>query len=92
MTDWAEAGYLLPLNDVVAEIGTEDYMDGSLFAYDEQVYAIPYATSVYTLWARTDLFAQAGLAFPTTYDEVLQAAEDIDAWRNVWHCFAKRAK
>jgi multiple sugar transport system substrate-binding protein len=77
MTDWAEAGYLLPLNDVVAKIGIEDYVDGSLFAYDEQVYAIPYATSVYTLWVRTDLFAQAGLAFPTTYDEVLQAAETL---------------
>ncbi|MCP4356882.1 MAG: sugar ABC transporter substrate-binding protein [Chloroflexi bacterium] len=77
MTDWAEAGYLLPLNDVVAKIGAEDYMDGSLFVYDKQVYAIPYATSVYTLWVRTDLFAQAGLAFPTTYDEVLQAAETL---------------
>ena len=77
MTEWAEAGYLLPLNDLVAEIGAEDYMDGSLVTYDEQVYAIPYATSVYTLWVRTDLFAQAGLAFPTTYDEVLQAAETL---------------
>ena len=77
MTEWAEAGYLLPLNDLVAEIGAEDYMDGSLVTYDEQVYAIPYATSVYALWVRTDLFAQAGLAFPTTYDEVLQAAETL---------------
>ncbi len=77
MTDWAEAGYLLPLNDVVAAIGEDDYVDGSLFTYNGQVYAIPYATSVYSLWARTDLFAQAGLPLPTSYDEVLQAAKTL---------------
>ncbi len=75
MTDWAEAGYLLPLNDVVANIGHDDYIDGSLFSLDNQIYAIPYATSVYSLWVRTDLFAQAGLSLPTNYDEVLLAAK-----------------
>lgn len=77
MTDWAEAGYLLPLDDVVAAIGRDDYVDGSLFLYEGQVYAIPYATSVYSLWVRTDLFAQAGLPLPKTYDEVLQAAKTL---------------
>ncbi len=77
MTEWAEAGYLLPLNDVVASIGADDYVTGSLFSYGDQIYAIPYATSVYSLWVRTDLFAQAGLPLPTTYDQVLQAAETL---------------
>jgi ABC-type glycerol-3-phosphate transport system substrate-binding protein len=75
MTDWAEAGYLLPLDDLVTAIGSDDYVAGSLFIYDDQVYAIPYATSVYSLWVRTDLFAQTGLPLPTTYDGVLQAAK-----------------
>ena len=75
MTEWAEAGFLLPLDDVAANIGLNDYVDGSLFSYRQQIYAIPYAKSVYSLWARTDLFAQAGLSLPTTYDEVLKAAE-----------------
>ena len=37
MSDWAEAGYLLPLNDVVAAIGQDDYVAGSLFAYGDQI-------------------------------------------------------
>ncbi|MGB0386621.1 MAG: ABC transporter substrate-binding protein [Ardenticatenaceae bacterium] len=75
MTEWADAGYLLELEDVVAAIGADDYMEGSLFNYKGHTYAIPYATSVYGLWVRTDLFAQAGLPLPTSYDEVLNAAE-----------------
>ncbi len=77
MTEWAEAGYLLELDDVVNAIGVEDYVEGSLFAYQEKTYAIPYATSVYGLWVRTDLLAQAGLPLPTTYEEVLKAAKTL---------------
>ncbi len=77
MIDWAEAGYLLPLDDVVEAIGVDDYVADSLFSYQNHTYAIPYATSVYTLWVRTDLLAQASLPIPKTYDEVVQAAETL---------------
>ncbi len=77
MTKWADAGYLLSLDDVVAGIGADDYQAGSLFRYNGHVYAIPYAMSVYGLWVRTDLLAQAGLPIPTTYDEVLKAASTL---------------
>jgi multiple sugar transport system substrate-binding protein len=77
MTDWVEAGYLLPLDDVVSKIGVDDYVEGSLFSYQEHVYAVPYATSIYGLWVRTDLLAEAGLPRPTTYEEVLNAAATL---------------
>ncbi len=77
MTEWAEAGYLLPLEDVVDAIGAEDYVEGSLFESDGHIFAVPYATSVYSLWIRSDLFAQAGLSLPTNYDEVLQAVKTL---------------
>ena len=77
MTDWAEAGYLLPLDEVVNSIGEADYVEGSLFRHQGRVYAVPYATSVYGLWVRTDLLAEAGLPLPTTYEEVLNAAEAL---------------
>jgi ABC-type glycerol-3-phosphate transport system substrate-binding protein len=77
MTEWAEAGYLLPLEDVVAAIGAEDYVEGSLFEHNGHIYAVPYATSVYGLWIRSDLFAQAGLSLPTNYEEVLQATKTL---------------
>ncbi|MEJ2264398.1 MAG: sugar ABC transporter substrate-binding protein [Anaerolineales bacterium] len=74
MTEWVDAGYLLPLNDVVDVIGADDFVEGSLFRQSSNVYAIPYALSVYGLWVRKDLFQQAGLPLPTTYNEVLRAA------------------
>ncbi len=74
MPQWVEAGYLLPLNDIVANIGADDFVTGSLYQQNGQVYAVPYAVSVYGLWVRKDLFEQAGLPIPNTYDEVLNAA------------------
>jgi ABC-type glycerol-3-phosphate transport system substrate-binding protein len=73
--DWAEAGFLLPLDDVFEGIGgVDEYVPGSYFQMGDHVYALPYATSVYGLWYRTDLFEQAGLEPPTNYDEVMAAA------------------
>lgn len=74
MPQWVEAGYLLPLNDVVANIGENDFVAGSLYQQNGQIYAVPYAASVYGLWVRKDLLEQAGLPIPTTYEEVLNAA------------------
>jgi ABC-type glycerol-3-phosphate transport system substrate-binding protein len=77
MSDWAEAGYLLPLDDVVREIGENDFVNGSLFKYKGKVYALPYAISVYGLWVRTDWLSEAGLPLPQTYDDVLFAAKTL---------------
>jgi ABC-type glycerol-3-phosphate transport system substrate-binding protein len=77
MSQWADAGYLLPLDEVVADIGTDDFVEGSLFRQNGTTYAVPYAVSVYGLWVRKDLFEQAGLPLPSTYDEVLQAARTL---------------
>ncbi|MBI2759629.1 MAG: sugar ABC transporter substrate-binding protein [Chloroflexi bacterium] len=74
MPQWVEAGYLLPLDDIVSNIGSDDFMEGSLYQQNGQVYAVPYAVSVYGLWVRKDLLEQAGLPIPRTYDEVLNAA------------------
>jgi len=74
MPQWVDSGYLLPLNDVVSNIGANDFVEGSIYQQDGQVYAVPYAISVYGLWVRKDLLEQAGLPIPKTYDEVLNAA------------------
>jgi multiple sugar transport system substrate-binding protein len=75
MSEWADADYLLPLDDLVTNIGVNDFVEGSLFRQRGKVYAVPYAVSVYGLWVRKDLLEQAGLTLPTTYDAVLKAAE-----------------
>ena len=75
--EWAEAGLLLPLDDIVNEIGADQYVPGSLYQYNGSYYGLPYATSVYGLWYRTDLFEAAGLEPPTNYDELVAAAEKL---------------
>ncbi len=77
MPNWVSAGYLLPLDDIVRDIGASDFADGSLFQYDGRVYALPYAVSVYGLWVRTDLLKEAGLGVPQNYADVLAAAQAL---------------
>lgn len=77
MTDWVDAGYLLPLDDLVDTIGADDYVDGSLFKYRDHIYALPYAISVYGLWIRTDRLAEANLPIPKNYNEVLAVAKAL---------------
>jgi len=73
--EWADAGYLLPLDGIFEDIGgVDEYVPGSYFTQDGTVYALPYATSVYGLWYRTDLFEEAGLEPPTNYEELVAAA------------------
>ncbi len=75
---WAEAGYLLPLNDIFEAIGGKDeFVPGSYFELNGTVYALPYATSVYGLWYRKDLFEEAGLKPPTNYQELVAAAQKL---------------
>ncbi|MCP4423616.1 MAG: sugar ABC transporter substrate-binding protein [Chloroflexi bacterium] len=77
--DWADAGFLLPLDDVFEGIGGDaEYVPGSYFEKEGTVYGIPYATSVYGLWIRTDLFEEAGITPPTNYEEVLAAAQALN--------------
>lgn len=76
--EWASAGFLLPLDDVVETIGGVDaYVPGSLFMEDGVAYGLPYATSVYGLWYRTDIFEEAGLEPPTNYDELIAIANEL---------------
>ncbi|MBI4790213.1 MAG: extracellular solute-binding protein [Chloroflexi bacterium] len=77
MSNWITAGYLLPLDDIVGEIGAGDFAEGSLLREGGHVYALPYAVSVYGLWVRTDLLQAAGLAAPQNYAEALTAAKTL---------------
>jgi len=77
ISQWVDAGYLLPLDDVVTAIGEGDFVAGSLFRQSGHVYAVPYAVSVYGLWVRTDLLRQAGLSVPKNYDQLLNAAQTL---------------
>ena len=76
--DFVEAGYLLPLDDVVKAIGEKDFKPNSRIILNGHTWAIGYAGGTHgTLWVRKDLFEKAGLEFPKTYDELLAAAKAL---------------
>ena len=77
MPQWVDAGYILPLDDVAQNIGVNDFVEGSLYRQNGNVYAIPYAISVYGLWVREDLLKQAGIPLPQTYDDLLKASQRL---------------
>jgi multiple sugar transport system substrate-binding protein len=89
MQSFIQAGYLMPLDDVVDKIGADQFRDAALLkGEDGHVYALCYAGGVNgTLWTRKDLLDKAGLQPPTTYDELLAAAkamtQDTDGDGNI---------
>jgi ABC-type glycerol-3-phosphate transport system substrate-binding protein len=74
----AKNGDLLALDDVVEALGGEDeFLPNTLLQWDGVTYCIPYATGGPVLWYRKDLFEEAGIEPPTTWDEWLAAAEAL---------------
>ena len=82
---YAEAGYLLPLDDLVA-----DWPDWSAFpepmrnmvTFNGKVYAIMIDTDVRMIWYRKDIFKMAGLPEnwqPNTWQDIIEAAKTLQA-------------
>ncbi|GEM_PF-392093 len=74
-------GYGIPLDDVVEQIdATEKYSSEnpkSLYYFDDHYWAVPVWAITIMLFYRADLFEENGLTPPTTWDELLAAAETL---------------
>ncbi len=89
MGDYAAQNILLPLDDRIAQTPSLEIDDFLPTAYAASAiegvqYGLPVQPHPELLWIRADWFAAAGLAPPTTTEDVLQAAEalhDPDAGR-----------
>ncbi|GGG48478.1 hypothetical protein GCM10010964_39790 [Caldovatus sediminis] len=79
MASAARRNLLVDLAPLVDELGRDDFHKPSLEAwhYNGIQAAIPYGMQWPVLWCRTDLFQEAGLALPTTWDEYRAAAERL---------------
>lgn len=71
--------FMVPITDRVGE--DEDVLGGILpastdtYVFEDQQYAIPFTAQAETLFYRTDLFEQAGLQPPTTWQEFTDTAD-----------------
>lgn len=74
----AMEGLLAPLDDVVDNLGGRDaFLPGRLLIINDQVYAINQAATTPVLHYRKDVFENAGLEPPDTWEELLHAARTL---------------
>lgn len=78
VTPLLTAGLLRPLDDLVAEYG-QGLQESQLIRINGQVMAIAFMANAQHLTYRSDILEQAGVEPPTSYEEVLAAAEAIRA-------------
>lgn len=85
---WGQPAFLDEVVEagVLEELNAEDYADykfieGSLngFTYDGKLYGLPRNTDVACIYYNAKMFEDNGWSVPTTYDELLALADDINA-------------
>ena len=86
---FAHDGVIMPLDDVLAEIGadTSNLLPASLLwvTYEGKLYGLPFGQDTYALFYNTDLFTAAGLdpaQPPKTFDELWAYAEKLTKWND----------
>jgi multiple sugar transport system substrate-binding protein len=79
MIDLARRGLTVDLSKVIDDIGRADFDKAALesWQFKDQQVSIPYGQQWAVLWCRTDLFAEAGVKIPETWDDYRAAAEKL---------------
>jgi ABC-type glycerol-3-phosphate transport system substrate-binding protein len=79
LTQLMNDGLVRPLNDLLEKYG-QHIPENLLISIDGQVMAVAFMANSQHLFSRTDILEQAGVeGIPSTYDEILAAAEKIRA-------------
>ena len=75
----AAADHLLPVDDIIDEIGRDDFHPAALRAFSREgkVYGVPAFISSMNVFYRKDVFEARGLKPPKTWDDVLKAAAEL---------------
>ncbi len=78
---YIDAGYLLPIDEYLSEETKEKILPGMIEqgSFDGKVYALPTITFLANLYCNTQMFEDAGAKIPTTWDELLDACEKLNA-------------
>ncbi|OMF27639.1 ABC transporter substrate-binding protein [Paenibacillus sp. FSL H8-0548] len=82
MAPFVEGGKLASLNDILERDGLgESFHSGILdyYTFDDNVYALPDGNNIAVIYYNKELFEQAGVAIPATYDDLIKAAETFNS-------------
>ena len=69
-----------PVEDLVNELNAKYQIYPSVispYSYEGHIWALPVYNVVHNLWYRKDILSKAGVTPPTTYDELLAAAQKL---------------
>jgi multiple sugar transport system substrate-binding protein len=80
--DLVATGQIAPLNDVWKEMvasGQYDASSADLFKVGNDVYGVPLLLARWVVLYNKDMFKEAGVAEPKTWDELMQAAAKLKA-------------
>ena len=75
-----DLGAAQDISDIISDLDEEySFYDSTLtpYTYEDGIYAVPAFGMTQVLWYRKDLFKEAGLEAPTTFDELLACAEAL---------------
>lgn len=75
--NFARAGYLAELDDMVQDIGEDDFMDGTRVRVGGHDVGMPMQANSSLVYYRRDLLEAAGIGVPTTFDDYLAAIEAL---------------
>lgn len=76
-SDFARAGHLAHLDDLVADIGEDDFLPGTRILVDGHDVAMPCQSNSSLVYYRKDLLEGAGLSVPKTFEEYLGAIQTL---------------
>jgi len=81
-SEFQQAGHLAELDDLVNEIGQDDFLPGTRIVVDGHDYGIPLQSNSSLVYYRKDLLDAAGLSVPKNYDEYLNAVKTLHGQDN----------
>ncbi len=82
MKPFVDAGLLAPLNDVMDKNGLKDtFQKGILdyYTFNNNVYAFPDGNNIAVVYYNKELFAQAGVEVPKTFEEMVEVSKKLKA-------------
>jgi alpha-glucoside transport system substrate-binding protein len=83
LNEFARRGNLQPIEDIAGDLVDANYADvwRELGTVDGELYGVWFkAANKSLVWYNADVFEQAGIEPPTTWDDMIAAAETLDAF------------
>jgi raffinose/stachyose/melibiose transport system substrate-binding protein len=77
LRDQVENGYLMALDDVIPDTISAVGATVNPWQVGGETYAVPFTFGIEGFWYNTDMFDEAGVDVPTTFDELVDAVDGL---------------